>query len=48
MTFLSRLIFEYSPFDPLITSLMSGYAAIGFDMRVYLTPAGAEYLESCS
>lgn len=42
----ARFIFETSPFDPLTTALFAGFAVMGFDGVVYLTEAGAEYLES--
>jgi len=42
-----RFVFENSPFDPLVCSLLAGFAVIGLDWQPYLTPAGEMYLESC-
>jgi hypothetical protein len=42
----ARLIFENSPFGPLVSALLAGFAEIGFDGGVYLTGAGEDYLRS--
>jgi hypothetical protein len=46
MNLLSRFIFENSPWGPFWTALFAGYAELGFDGRLHLTRAGAEYLEA--
>lgn len=40
----AKFIFETSPFDPLTTALLAGFAEFGFDGRVHLTRAGESYL----
>lgn len=46
MNTLARVIFETCPFGPAYSALLAGFAAIGFDGQMYLTKAGAAYLES--
>jgi hypothetical protein len=43
---LRRLLFESSPWGPFWSAILVGFAAVGFDGRVYLTDAGSAYLES--
>jgi hypothetical protein len=45
MKSLCRLLFECSPWGPFWAAWFAGYAVVGPDGRVYLTDAGAEYLE---
>jgi hypothetical protein len=41
------VLFEsLAPFGPLASALWSGFAAFGWDGRLYLTAAGERYLES--
>jgi hypothetical protein len=45
MKSLTRFLFECSPWGPFWTALAVGYAVVGPDGIVYLTDAGAKYLE---
>ena len=42
---LARFLFENSPWGPFWTAWSVGYVIVGPDGQVYLTDAGAEYLE---
>jgi hypothetical protein len=44
MSILTAFLFEHSPWSPFWSALLSGYAEVGWDGRVYLTAAGEEYL----
>jgi hypothetical protein len=46
MIALARLIFESCPFGPEWSALLAGFAVIGPDGQMYLTPMGEIYLES--
>jgi hypothetical protein len=45
MKSLARILFEASPFNEFWSAWAVGFAIVGPDGRVYLTDAGAEYLE---
>jgi hypothetical protein len=45
MKSLARFLFENSPWGPFFTAWSVGYCAMDIDGRVYLTAAGAEYLD---
>ena len=45
MTCILRYLFEASPFGPVLSALMVGYAIVGADGQLYLTDLGAAYLE---
>ena len=42
---IARLIFETCPFGPFWSAILSGFAAVDLFGQLYLTPAGAAYLE---
>jgi len=42
---LARFLFENSPWSPFWSCLIAGYCVVGMDWQIYLTEAGAEYLE---
>ena len=42
---LQRFLFETSPLTPFLSALVAGYCAVGTDGQIYLTEAGAEYLD---
>lgn len=46
MNALAAIIFETCPFGPAWAALLAGFAVIGPDGQMYLTPAGENYLES--
>lgn len=45
---LARFIFESCMLGPAWGALLAGFAVIGMDGQMYLTPAGETYLESVS
>ena len=45
---IARFMFESSPFDPFWSAFLVGFCIIGPDGKVYLTEAGAEYLNCCA
>ena len=45
---LASFLFENSPWDPFISAWLVGYCTVGPDGNVYLTDAGAEYLDCCA
>jgi hypothetical protein len=47
MKAITRFLFEHSILEPSWTALLCGFAVIGLDGRLYITEAGAEYLEDC-
>lgn len=42
---LRRFLFETSPWGPFLSAWMVGYCIVDTDGQIYLTDAGAEYLE---
>lgn len=43
------MIYEFlAPLGPHWSALLAGFAVIGFDGQLYLTPLGEEYLERVS
>lgn len=45
MKVLARFLFETSLLDPFWSAFFAGYCVVGLDGQVYLTEAGAKYLE---
>jgi hypothetical protein len=45
MKWLSSFLFENSPWSPFWSAWSVGYCIVGSDGQVYLTDAGAAYLE---
>ena len=48
MSILTAFLFEHSLLSPFWSALLSGYAEVGWDGRVYITASGQDYLDSLS